>query len=212
MTKNVSRHFHTYTRDRKISPVENRYSWDFRGSPAVGLSASTAEAWVQFLVGEPRSCMSHTAPKKKKKKPETIGLKCLPQSKYMDCSSRSATKIRYFSGEYLATSGSISNYKDELLLAFFVDSAKGVSWKWWHKGNQGVKKMGMLWQHSYQSTSHGLFQREQYVTSPPARAPRRCMKVKSVFRKNKDTGTQCPIQQGIKHFSVLGFRTQTKLH
>lgn len=35
MTKNVSRRFHTYTRDRKISPVENRYSWGFRSRPAV---------------------------------------------------------------------------------------------------------------------------------------------------------------------------------
>ena len=174
-----------------------------------GLSASAAEGTGSGPGWRARSYMSHTAPKKLR----PIGLNRLPQAKYMGWSSRSAAKIpRYFSGENLATSGSISNYKDELLLAFSSDSAKGVSWKWWHKGNQGVKKMGMLWQHSYQSTSHGLFQREQCVTSPPARAPRIRWRWRGVFRKNKDTGTQCPIQQGTKHFSVLGFRTQTKLH
>lgn len=135
-----------------------------------------------------------------KTKTKTIGLNCLPQSKYMDWSSRSVTKmLRYFSGENLATSGSISSYKDELLLAFSVDSAKGVSWKWWCKGNQGVKKMGMLWQqHSYQSTSHGLFQREQYVSSPCARAPRRCMKVKRCFQKKQRRRYTMPYSVGNK--------------
>ena len=91
-----------------------------------GLSASAAEGSGSGPGWRARSCMSHTAPKK----PKPVGLNRLPQAQYMGWSSRSAAKVpRYFSAENLATSGSISIYKDELLLAFSVDSAKGVSWK-----------------------------------------------------------------------------------